>query len=501
MIEHALRRMYQRLGSRIIGVLIVNIVLLVTATGALSAVAIGRYLGFSVAQTWRLSVWVPIIVACSVTGLGFSIDQIRTILNWSREKSTPDHAEAVWIAVVRLPMVATRAALVGCIGMSAMVVDLVVEFHQPAWVVAPILVAAPIPILASWVLVVFTIELAMRPMLEDVAASLPSDFRPSQHGLRFRTRSFAPLLVVTAFGVMIVGAFANLTGNGALRLAITVGIAYATLAMAGVIFAIVTRSFLDPVGEVIAAAERVRRGDLSRPVPVISGDELGALAHGFNEMLDKLREREALQAELQASRERIVAAADDERRRIERDIHDGAQQQLVVMNLKLGMVARTVESDPVAAASAIEEVRRDVERALAELRDLAHGLYPQLLESEGLPGALREAVERAAIPATLECDGAGRYRAELEAAVYFCCLEALQNAAKHAGPAARATVRLAHSDHALRFEVADDGPGHGGPLNGTGIQNMTDRIGALGGELMVESAAGRGTTVKGAIPI
>jgi signal transduction histidine kinase len=149
------------------------------------------------------------------------------------------------------------------------------------------------------------------------------------------------------------------------------------------------------------------------------------------------------------------------------------------------------------------ELRHELERALSELRDLAHGIYPPLLENEGLPGALGAAVRRAGLPATLSCDGAGRYSRELEAAVYFCCLEALQNASKHAGDGAKAELELAERDGALRFTVADDGHGYdAASINGSaGLQNMTDRIGALGGSLQIVSSPGYGTTVKGTVPI
>jgi signal transduction histidine kinase len=165
------------------------------------------------------------------------------------------------------------------------------------------------------------------------------------------------------------------------------------------------------------------------------------------------------------------------------------------------VLAREVADDPKASAL-VEHLRGDLDRALAELRDLAHGIYPPLLENEGLPGALGEAAQRAAIPTTLEADGAGRYPPELEAAVYFCCLEALQNAAKHGGDGARATITLAERDNALAFTVSDDGPGFDtASQNGSaGLQNMTDRIGALGGTLRIESAPGNGTKITGTLP-
>jgi signal transduction histidine kinase len=230
----------------------------------------------------------------------------------------------------------------------------------------------------------------------------------------------------------------------------------------------------------------------------------------FNEMLAGLRERERLRGhnvelidELRASRERIVASADAERRRLERDLHDGAQQQLVLTGLKLGLARRQIDTDPETAGTTLDEIRMDLDRALAELRDLAHGIYPAQLQSDGLPGALRDAVDRAAISSQLHCDATGRYPPEVEAAIYFCCLEALQNAAKHAGEGAHATVRLADDGSVIRFEVTDDGPGFdvAEAASSHGIQNMTDRIGALGGELKIESVPGQGTKVLAVVPL
>jgi signal transduction histidine kinase len=157
-----------------------------------------------------------------------------------------------------------------------------------------------------------------------------------------------------------------------------------------------------------------------------------------------------------------------------------------------------------AADAMLPEAREELKDSVAELRDLAHGLYPQLLESEGLPGALRDAAQRSTANVEVHCNGAGRYPAEIEAAVYFCCLEALQNAIKHAGPDARIELELGEDAGSLRFQVADDGRGfartNGRPA-GAGLQNMADRLGALGGDLLVSSRPGLGTTVCGTVPL
>jgi signal transduction histidine kinase len=216
--------------------------------------------------------------------------------------------------------------------------------------------------------------------------------------------------------------------------------------------------------------------------------------------LDEVRR----QAEaLQASRARIVATADAERRRIERNLHDGAQQHLVALAVKVRLARQLGERDPAKANTLLEELGGDLEDALQELRDLAHGIYPPLLADKGLAEALASAARRAVIPTEVRATDLGRYPPEVETAVYFCCLEALQNAGKHAGEEARATVRLWEEAGGLLFEVADDGVGFDVRRTGVsaGFTNMNDRLGAIGGTLRVESAPDRGTKVAGAIPL
>jgi signal transduction histidine kinase len=187
---------------------------------------------------------------------------------------------------------------------------------------------------------------------------------------------------------------------------------------------------------------------------------------------------------------------------VERDLHDGAQQHLVLLGLKLSLAERQLVKDRDIAAETLKELRSDLDRALEELRDLAHGIYPSQLETEGLAGALRAAAARAAIPTTLDCDGIHRYRPDLEAAVYFCCLEALQNAGKHAGANANATIRLREEAGTITFQVSDNGVGFESSTAqaSAGIQNMKDRIGALDGDVTIHSEPGAGTSVTGRVP-
>jgi len=251
---------------------------------------------------------------------------------------------------------------------------------------------------------------------------------------------------------------------------------------------------------------------------VHQGEELGALSVGMpaNDPLDdgrrQLTDDLAAQAgpvlrnvrlieELRGSRRRIVAAQDEERRRIERNIHDGAQQQLVALSVKARLARQLAERDAAKTAEMLEQIERETQTALEDLRDLARGIYPPLLADQGLPAALEAQARRATIPVTLEADGIGRFDQDLEAAVYFCTLEALQNVAKYAN-ATSATVRLSNGAGELVFEVTDDGVGFdpGSTGYGTGLRGMADRLAAIGGELVVQSAAGEGTTVRGRLP-
>ncbi len=222
-------------------------------------------------------------------------------------------------------------------------------------------------------------------------------------------------------------------------------------------------------------------------------------------VLKNVRLTEELRAnleELRASRQRLVTAQDVERRRIERNIHDGAQQQLVALAVQTRMAESLAGTDPERAREMLRGLQQGLQDALDDLRDLARGIYPPLLADQGLGAALDAQVRRSAVPVTMEAQSVERYPQEAEAAVYFCVLEALQNVAKYA-EASRATVRLTGVAHELRFEVEDDGRGFDPAVTGygTGVQGMIDRLAALGGELLVTSEPGSGTTVSGTLPV
>lgn len=222
------------------------------------------------------------------------------------------------------------------------------------------------------------------------------------------------------------------------------------------------------------------------------------LDHALQDTLDEVV-RQA--RELEASRRRLVSASDEERRRIERDLHDGAQQHLVALAVGLNLASGMLEDDPKAAAEMLAQLKSSVRDTIEEVRSLAHGIYPPLLRDGGLEAALRAVAGRSPLDVVVETS-VGRRSPEVEAAVYFCCLEALQNAAKHAAGSSVA-IRAWTEEGGLIFEVADDGPGFdpASVTHNAGYTNMADRLGAIGGRVEWRSTPGAGTTVAGTIPL
>jgi signal transduction histidine kinase len=212
---------------------------------------------------------------------------------------------------------------------------------------------------------------------------------------------------------------------------------------------------------------------------------------------------EAARREVRSPRARIAAGAERERRRIEQDLHDGAQQRLVALRIELELAEGVVRSDPEAGARLLQRLEQELDEALEELRALAHGVYPPLLADRGIVAALRAVAGRSPLLVRVDVRGIGRYAPEVESAVYFCVLEALQNVLKHAGGAGRAWIDLDGGlPSELRLSVRDDGAGasQADLRAGAGIVGMRDRLVALGGELDVTSVPGRGTVVRGRVP-
>jgi signal transduction histidine kinase len=245
-----------------------------------------------------------------------------------------------------------------------------------------------------------------------------------------------------------------------------------------------------PPGEPLTPAEEKLLSDLASQAGLVLRN-VGLTS----ELLQRLDE-------LKASRQRLVAAQDQERRRLERDLHDGAQQHLVALKTRLALAQRLVERDPAKAEEMIATLEQDAGEALDTLRDLARGIYPPVLAGEGLVAALQAQASKAPVEVAVRGKNIARYGQEIEAAVYFCCLEALQNIAKYAN-ADHATITLEQRDGEVTFSVTDDGVGFDptSTVKGSGTQNMADRVAAMGGTLTVGSTLGAGTAVSGSLPV
>ncbi|MCX5394359.1 ATP-binding protein [Streptomyces sp. NBC_00094] len=398
-------------------------------------------------------------------------------------------------------------------------------------------------------------------ILLSVALSLLDRLVRSGPGAR---RTLAPLLVVSILRTLAVAVFvvtngAVLSGAAltllfwAVPLAMLLGLLLARLHAAGVLLRLVSglqhRPDADALRRVMATALRdpgldivywlpdrsrwadsagvlhstvpvSRPGQAVTPVDGSDGEPLARVVHD-EVLLDQpallaavtQSVRMALEtnrdaAELALSGARIADARDSARRAIERDLHDGAQQRLIALRMKVSVLSRLLPQDARRAARLAEELGPDVDAALREIRDVAHGAGPRLLHGEGLSAALADAVGRFPEAVSLRIEGVGRYPGAVESAVYFTCLEAVQNAVKHAGPTSTVTVELTDDGRRLSFSVRDDGPGlspadsagSGGPP-GAGLANMRARMSACGGEVSVVGRPGEGTEVRGHLPL
>jgi signal transduction histidine kinase len=502
-------RLYERHGARFVVGHLAGVYAMVAVIGVLGCAIEGRLAQFGVGRTLVATALVELSLAVPMAWATWAVrGDIRTMMRWaSRASPRDEQARAELIgAVFRFSPRFAIACLWRVLLFAPLMGVVLFGLHGPhrgVGFAVTVAFTTLMMILYGGIAGAFVGQLSLRPLRREAGASLSrGEFEPLRSlGVATKVRlGFVAALLVTSDVVVAIA----LPPGGTASLERAVWLSLLVIATLGLTLALpVTQNALDPVRDLIGATQRIAAGDLSADVPVTSTDELGELAASFNEMIDGLRERERLRDELRASRARIVAAGDAARRRVERDLHDGAQQRLLVVGLKLRLARRQLDHDPDSARLHLQELQGELNAALAELRSLAHGIYPGILESDGLPGAIVDAGKLATIPTSVECEGVGRYRRELEAAVYFCCLEALQNAAKHAGADARAFVKISQSNGHLEFKVADDGVGYrmGVDHRGTGQLNMRDRIGALGGTLAIHSKPGKGTVVAGTVPV
>ena len=440
--------------------------------------------------------------------LGFAVLGLRSLApvrRWCRGERSLENAAAVWSATVPGLPRAVAAALgcyvIGSCG-AVVLVGLELDFPLRGYPIYFGVIIALIGVAGAVAFLCF--EQLLRPVLREAVAALPpgSDM-PAGTTLSAKALLIVPVISFITAVFVVAAAINDLAPE--LYLGVGVGTSLlVSLTVASVLARALRTSLVGRVETLRDAMRAVDEGDLDVQVPPLAGDEIDEIGRSFNQMVAGLRERATLREDLQDSRARIVAASDAARRRVERDLHDGAQQHLVLLRLRISEARSAVERDAGAAAmAALTEADQDLQEALDELRRIAHGLYPAALETEGLPGALSSTARRIGTDVSVVCEGVGRYPRGVETAVYFACAEALQNAAKHAGPAARTTVTLSADATTLSFEVADDGAGFAGPgrMSGDGLHNMADRIGAVGGSFEIEASPGAGTRVRGRIPV
>lgn len=340
-------------------------------------------------------------------------------------------------------------------------------------------------------------EVAFRPVLREIQPLLPADFDPEKSWLTLSRRSALASASAMAYTGAAVASLVSATDDREAALAIavlaTIGSA---LTFGGVITGLVSHSIFTRVSDLKMALVRIGDREDGVRVAVRAGDELDDAAVSLNRMAERL---EADDAALRASRARLASIADGERQRMERDLRRRVLARLRRISEEVGEVEAVVEGLP-DLHRLCGRVRASVAEAEDEIHRLARGVYPAELTEAGLEAALGAAAERMSVPTVLRSPGVGRLDHACESAVYFCCNEALQNAAKHAGDGATSTVTLACERGRLAFEVADDGRGFSDDADGRGLENMRDRIRAAGGDLTIASEPGSGTRVSGWVP-
>lgn len=453
-----------------------------------------------VADPWMIGIetLLGIVVGIPVIWLVFLVRH-RTLVRWLAGKPGADPF-AAWTSVVRMPGSVAIVLAIFWLTISVpvhIVAARASSLHTPGLIVSCI--TSGFVLLGVGVFLVLMLERAMIPVAKDAARHAPPEAGQPHGWLDLRRR----LIVVTgAIAIFTGAAVGSLTvGHGSHReeelmhMFVASCVAAVTITLA--LTLMLRRSLLSRLDEIRSALDGVRAGRLDLSLTPTNGDELDEVGAAFNDMVGRLASYEA---DMRATRARLVSAASDERRRIERDLHDGVQQYLALLGLQLSNIQR--QADPVKASALADEARQTLNDASAELRAIAHGIYPVVLEHSGLEPALTVAAGRSTIRTRVAVENIGRMARECENAVYYCCLEALQNANKHAGQAATATISLWLNGEHLEFSIADDGVGFTpGSSSGRGLTNMRDRIGVFGGDVAVVSAPGAGTRVEGRVPL
>ena len=446
--------------------------------------------------------------AAVVVGLLLVRHPVSAILAWAAQSNDRPSPEEAWTLMVRAPIwfVPRPFIVLSLLHLAITDVYIATVADMSLTGYLGIAVATQVSVAFVWMLTGFWVEFILRPAIEEIDAQLPIGAERPAKAWRLSTRIVLPIPVVGAVGGMVTGAFVVQFSDNidVLLLVASLGAVLCGTFLAFLVKGAISDQLVRPIADLSAGAERVGSGDFTEKVPVVGGDELGALASSFNEMQLGLRElaelrveREQLLDEVLASRARIVSASDAERRRVERNLHDGAQQRLVALALQLSMLEDGAPDD--ATKDMAGAAKAELAHALEELRELARGLHPQLLSTGGLEPALRQLAERSTIPVTVTAPSE-RFPDAVESTAYFVVSEALANVAKYA-EAASASVSAQRLNGKLVVRVSDDGVGGADPGSGSGLAGLADRVAALAGRLEIESPAGGGTKVSVELPV
>ncbi|WP_183094691.1 ATP-binding protein [Nocardioides stalactiti] len=417
-------------------------------------------------------------------------------------RGKPVDPAAVWYACVRR-ITWTSAACTATYSIPCNIALLLVVGPPRGWDLGDYLshwfVASMITVSAGFFFVLIW-EVAFRPVLREIEPLLPAEFDPGSTWLTLSRRSaLASSSAMIYTGAAVASLAAGTDDTDVVLATAVVATVGSAATFGGAITGLVAHSIFRRVHELRVALVRIGLREPGVRVAVRAGDELDAAALSLNRMAERLEHDDAT---LRASRTRLASVADAERRRMERDL----RRRVLVRLEQVGDRLREVEDDLAERPDLADlhrlcdRVRSSVADAETEINRLARGVYPAELTEAGLGAALTAAAERSALPAVVDADGVGRLDSAREAAVYFACNEALQNAAKHAGEQARVTVTLARVGDRLTFAVADDGQGFTQAPVGRGLENMRDRVRAAGGDLTVKSEPGVATTVTGWVP-
>jgi len=498
-LERSLEGLLQRLGPRYLSVLRL-LVLLIVVLVADSLVGLLLYVHFDpdLVEFTRVMLVSNGVILC--VALAWLMPKwrrfarpIELVLAGARD---PDHLVAAWQSIKTFTLDHLRS------GVAAGILALVLATAYGTWEVDFSALDAAIAIFAQLITLVFitalawpVIELAQRPVRRMLGPLVPRG-QPSQPegptlGIRVAL-SILGISLVTGAGVAIVATIDDTVESfGGLLLVATA----TSLSFGGLLAVLLSRSLLAPLDDLLDTARLVTAGRLDLRVAVTSSDEIGEVAGAFNEMLDAI---ERSSAEVRASRERIVAASDAERRRIERNIHDGAQQQLVALALELRTMQARLGYEP-EAVSRLEAALDHLQTALDDLRELAQGLHPSILSTDGLAPALQQLAERATGAVTVEADGQ-RWPEMIESTAWFVASEALANVAKYAH-ASSVSVSAKQRDGHLVVTITDDGIGGAHADEGSGLRGLADRVEAVGGLFDVVSPPGAGTILTAWLPV